>query len=60
MNSKSSPRFQPSSPLLRSFFAAIALAATAATGEFIDALAQGRGTTAPLAVHAATVIVAQR
>lgn len=60
MNRDTRPRFEPSSPWLRSVFAVAALAATLATGAFIDALAQGYGASAPLAVYAAKVVVAQR
>lgn len=60
MNRKPQSRFQPSSPLLRAVFAAVALAATVATADFIDALAQGHGTIAPLIVHSAPVVLAQR
>ena len=60
MNRKPQPRFEPSSPMMRTVFAAAALAATVATGNFIDALAHELGTTAPLTAHAAPVVVAQR
>ena len=60
MNHTPPTRFEPSSPLLRAVFAAIALAATVATAGFIDALANGHGTTASLMVHAAPAVVAQR
>lgn len=60
MNHTPPARFEPSSPRLRAVFAAIALAATVATADFIDALANGHGTTAPLIVHAAQVVVAHR
>jgi hypothetical protein len=57
---RSKSRFEPSSPRLRALFAAVALAATVATGGLIDALAQGHGTTARLTVQGAPVVVAQR
>jgi hypothetical protein len=60
MNRKPDHRFDPSSPLLRKAFAALAVAATFATAHFIDALAQGHGTSAPLYVKSAPVVVAQR
>lgn len=60
MNRKPQPGFEPSSPLLRTVFAAAALMATLATGDFIDALARGYGTTAPLTVQSAPIVVAHR
>jgi hypothetical protein len=60
MNRKPQPRFEPSSPVTRTVFVAAALVATVVTGNFIDALAQGLGTAAPLTAHAAPVVVAQR
>jgi hypothetical protein len=60
MNRKPDRGFDPSSPLLRKAFAVVAAAATFATAHFIDALAQGYGTSAALYVRNAPVIVAQR
>ena len=60
MNRKPQSRFEPSSPMLRSVFAGVALAATVATGAFIEALAQGHGMTAPPIVNAAPVVIAHR
>ena len=60
MNRKPDAGFDPSSPLLRKAFAVVAAAATFATAHFIDALAQGYGTSAPLYVKNAPVVVAQR
>jgi hypothetical protein len=61
MNRKPSSGFEPSSPLLRKAFAVVAFAATFATAHFIDALAQGYGTSAPLYVKSVpVVVVAQR
>ena len=60
MNRKPDARFDPSSPLLRKTFAVVAAAATLATAHFVDALAQGHGTSAPLYVKSAAVVVAQR
>lgn len=60
MHCKRKPRFDPSSPVLRTVFAAVALGATLATAGFIDALAQGHGTSAPLVMHPAPVVVAHR
>ena len=50
MNRTPNAGFEPSSPLLRKAFAVAAVAATFATAHFIDALAQGYGTTAPAVV----------
>ena len=60
MNRKPAAGFDPSSPLLRKAFAVVAAAATFATAHFIDALAQGHGTSAPLYVKSAPLVVAQR
>ena len=60
MNRTPDHGFDPSSPLLRKVFAVAAAAATFATAHFIDALAQGEGTSAPLHVNSAPVVVAQR
>lgn len=60
MNRKPNSGFDPSSPLLRKAFAVVAVAATFATAHFINALAQGYGTSAPLIVKSAPVVVAQR
>ena len=60
MNRKPQLRFEPSSRLLRAVFAGLALMATIATGAFIDALAEGYGTTSPPIVNAASAVVAQR
>jgi hypothetical protein len=60
MNPSPNAGFEPSSPLLRKTFAVIAVAATFATAYFIDALAHGYGTSAPLAVQARPIVVAQR
>jgi len=60
MDRKPNSGFDPSSPLLRKAFAVFAVAATFATAQFIDALAQGLGTSAPLYVKSVPVVVAQR
>ena len=60
MNRTPRPAFDPSSPLLRKAFAVAAVAATFAVADFIDALALGYGTSAPLYVQHAPVVVAQR
>jgi len=60
MNRKPDHGFDPSSPLLRKAFAVVAAAATFTTAHFIDALSQGYGTSAPLYVKNAPVVVAQR
>lgn len=60
MNRKPHARFEPSSPLLRKAFAVVAVAATFAIAHFIDALAQVHGTSAPLYVKSAPIVVAQR
>jgi len=60
MKRKPNPGFDPSSPLLRKAFAAAAVAATFATAQFIDALAQGYGTSAPPIAKRAPIVVAQR
>lgn len=60
MNRKPQAGFDPSSPLLRKAFAIVAVAATFATAHFIDALAEGYGTSAPLYVRSAPLVVAQR
>ena len=60
MNHKPDSGFDPSSPLLRKAFAVVAVAATFATAYFIDALAQGYGTSAPLVVKSAPDVLAQR
>jgi len=56
MNPGSKPRYEPVSPMLRTLFAAVAIAATASTGAFIDALADGVG--APT-MYATPVVIAQ-
>ena len=58
MSAKPQLRFEPSPPLLRCVFAAIALAATVSTAVFIDALAQGAGIAAPLMASAVSIVVA--
>jgi hypothetical protein len=60
MNRKPAPRFDPSSPMLRKAFAVVAVAATIGLAQFIDALAHGYGTSAPLYVQHAPIVVAQR
>jgi len=60
MNRKPTPEFDPSSPLLRKAFAVIAVAATFATAQFIDALVQNYGPLAPLEAADTPVVVAQR
>ena len=60
MNRRLQSGFEPSSPRLRMVFAAVALTATLATGDLIDALARGYGTTTPLTVQSTPVTVAQR
>ena len=58
MNRKPTPQFDPSSPLLRKAFAVMAVAATFATAQFIDALAQSYGLS--IDTTSAPVTVAQR
>lgn len=60
MNRKPAPGFEPSSPLLRKAFAVVAVAATFALAQFIDALAHGYGTSATLYVQHTPIVVAQR
>ncbi len=61
MSRKPRTPFQPSSPALRTIFAVVAVSATLGIGQFIDALAHGAGTAAPLIVKSASsVVVAQR
>ena len=60
MNRKPIAQFDPSSPVLRKAFAVVAIAATLATAEFIDALAHGFGVTEPTVMAGRPVIVAQR
>jgi len=60
MNRKPASGFEPSSPLLRKVFAVAAVAATFALAHFIDALAHGYGTSAPLYTQHAAIVVAQR
>ena len=60
MNRKPSPEFDPSSPTLRRAFAVMAVAATFATAQFIDALVQNYGPLAPLDAENAPIVVAQR
>jgi hypothetical protein len=60
MNRKPIAQFDPSSPVLRKAFAVVAIAATLATADFIDALAHGFGTTEATTMAGAPGIVAQR
>ena len=60
MNRKLGPGFDLSPPLIRKAFAIVAFAATLAVALFIDALAHGYGTSAPLYVQHAPMVVAQR
>ena len=60
MNRKSNTGWEPSSPLLRKVFAVVAVSATIGLGQFIDALAHGYGSSAPLYVQHAPIVVAQR
>jgi hypothetical protein len=60
MNRKPTPEFDPSSPLLRKAFAVMAVAATFATAQFIEALAEGYGMSPPIDAGSAPVVVAQR
>ena len=57
MNPGSKPRYEPVSPMLRTLFAAVAIAATVSTGAFIDALADG-GVGAPT-TYTTPVVIAQ-
>jgi len=60
MNRTPRPEFDPSSPLLRKAFAVAAVAVTFAVAHAIDALALGYGTSAPLFVQHAPIVVAHR
>ena len=60
MNRTPRPEFDPSSPLLRKASAVAAVAITLAVAHAIDALALGYGTSAPLLVQQAPIVVAQR
>ena len=57
MNRNPQTRFQPSSPLLRTAFAAVALVATVGTAGFIGLLAQGHGTPSAVSVQLEPVFV---
>ncbi|MFO1315515.1 MAG: hypothetical protein U1F58_07905 [Burkholderiales bacterium] len=52
-------KFRPTSNLLRSAFAAVALTITVALGVFIDTLAYGYGPEGTLAARPAAIVVAQ-
>lgn len=60
MKRKPNTGFDPSSPLLRKVCAVVAVAATFAVGQFIDALAHGYGMSAELYVQHIPIVVGQR
>jgi hypothetical protein len=60
MSRQTMSRFTLSSPLLRTLFAAVAVAASLGTGVFIDALAHGYGFDDVAPSQVAAIVIAQR